>query len=391
MRIGIVCPYAWDVPGGVQVHVRDLAAALVRQGHEVSVLAPVDEDDAVLPDYVVDGGRPVAVPYNGSVARLNFGVKATNRVRHWIREGDFDVVHVHEPVAPGLSVLACWVAQGPIVATWHSSQRRSRVLTAGYYLAQTAMEKVTARIAVSEDARRTLVSHLGGDAVLIPNGVTCADYREAEPLPGWPGRGGALMFLGRLDESRKGFPVLLAALPLIARDHPDVRLLVVGPGDRDDVVADLDPDTAGRIEFLGRVSDADKVRAYHSADLYVAPNTGGESFGIVLLEAMASGTPVLASDLDAFRRVLDDGRAGVTFTNEDPSDLARQASALLADHERRSRLAGLGRRRAEDYDWDRVVREVLAVYESVTVSGDRVRVDLRGQIVGRLGTRGSRT
>ncbi|MEZ5116941.1 MAG: glycosyltransferase family 4 protein [Candidatus Nanopelagicales bacterium] len=388
MRVGLVCPYAWDVPGGVQAHVKDLAEALIRLGHDVSVLAPV-EGEGEVPDYVVDGGRPVAVPYNGSVARLNFGLKPTRRVRRWIRTGDFDVVHVHEPVSPSLSVLACWAAEGPLVATWHSSMGRSRVLTAGYYLAQTAMEKIRARIAVSEYARRTLVDHLGGDAVLIPNGVDCASFERAEPLPGWPGDGPALMFLGRLDEPRKGLDVLLGALPAMSEALPGLRLLVVGPGDQEDAVKGLPDRLRDRVVFLGRVSDEDKARAFHSVDLYVAPNTGGESFGIVLLESMAAGTPVLASDLDAFRRVLEDGRSGVVFRNGDSADLAAKAVALLHDADERGRLVEAGRARAWQFDWSRVALEVLAVYESVTVTGEKVREDLRGQLVGRLSGRGN--
>ena len=175
LRVGLVCPYSWDVPGGVRSHVADLAVTLRGRGHSVNVLAPVEEE-SVLPDWVTDGGRPVAVPYNGAVARLSFGVKATRRVRSWIREGDFDIVHIHEPLAPSLSVLTCWSARGPLVATWHSSHDRSRVLSAGYYVAQTAMEKLRGSIAVSEEARRTLIGHVGGDAVLIPNGVRVKDF-----------------------------------------------------------------------------------------------------------------------------------------------------------------------------------------------------------------------
>ena len=387
MRVGLVCPYAWDVPGGVMAHVRDLAETLIELGHEVSVLAPTEEDDAELPDYVVDGGRAVAVPYNGSVARLSFGVKATNNVRRWVRGGEFDVLHIHEPLAPSLSVLACWVARGPIVATWHSSYPRSRVLIAGYYLAQTAMEKVTARIAVSEDARRTLVDHLGGDAVLIPNGVFVRRFADATPLAEWPRDGRTLMFLGRIDESRKGLPVLMSALPLILEQVPDVRLLIAGPGDIDDATRELPPEVREQVTFLGMVSDAQKVQALHSADVYVAPNTGGESFGIVLLEAMASRTAVLASDLPAFERVLDSGRAGVLFRTEDAQDLADRAVTLLTDPDYRARIAAAGRGRADVYDWDRVARQVLAVYESVTITGEKVQADLRGQVVGRLATR----
>ncbi|MDP4013159.1 MAG: glycosyltransferase family 4 protein [Candidatus Nanopelagicales bacterium] len=386
LRVGIVSPYAWDVPGGVQFHIRDLTQALERLGHHVSVLAPADEDDG-LPDYVTSTGRPMAVHYNGSVARVNLGVRSTRRVRQWVRDGEFHVMHVHEPMCPGISNIAIWAAQGPIVATWHSSMERSRALSASFYLAQTIMEKVRGRIAVSELARRTLVDHLGGDAVLIPNGVDCGAFEDAEPFEGWPGPGRALLFLGRLDEPRKGLSILLKALPAIAERFPDIRLLLAGPGDESDIVRHLPEDVRRRLTFLGLVSESDKVRAMHSVDAYVAPNTGGESFGIVLLEAMASGTPVVASDLEAFRRVLDEGRDGVQFANGDSADLARAAVGLLGDDARRAELEVAGRARAKLYDWERVSREIVDVYRSVRVPGEHVSEDLRGQFVGRFAHR----
>jgi phosphatidylinositol alpha-mannosyltransferase len=253
-----------------------------------------------------------------------------------------------------------------------------------YSLVQTALEKVSARIAVSEAARQTLVEHMGGDAVLIPNGVDCSLFGDAEPLPGWPGTGGSLFFIGRIDEPRKGLQVLLEALPAIAERHPGVRLLVAGPGDVEEFRENLAPDVAARVEFLGLVSEQDKARAFVSADIYVAPNTGGESFGIVLLEAMASGTPVLASDLEAFRKVTADGRAGASFVNEDPADLARAAIALLDDADERARLVTEGLLRAKEFDWETVAARVVEVYEAVTVTSEKVTEDFRGQLIGRL-------
>lgn len=187
MRIGIVCPYSWDVPGGVQFHIRDLADHLIRRGHQVSVLAPAD-DETPLPPYVVSAGRAVPVPYNGSVARLNFGFLSAARVRRWLHDGGFDVIHIHEPTSPSLGLLACWAAQGPIVATFHTSNPRSRAMIAAYPILQPALEKISARIAVSEYARRTLVEHLGGDAVVIPNGVDVDFFADAEPKEEWRGR-----------------------------------------------------------------------------------------------------------------------------------------------------------------------------------------------------------
>lgn len=385
MKIGLVCPYAWDVPGGVQAHVHDLAMTLISRGHDISVLAPVDNEDTIVEDFVVDAGRPIALPYNGSVAKLNIGPKATARVRRWIREGDFDVLHVHEPISPSVGLLACWAAQGPIVATWHSSVDRSRLLAASRYIAHTAMEKVTARIAVSEYARRTLVDHLGGDAVLIPNGVCVADFADEQRLPGF-GERPTIAFLGRMDETRKGLSVLLDAFALIVEAFPDAELLIAGPGDIEQVEADLDDKIRSNVTLLGKVSQSDKVALLHTADIYVAPNIGGESFGIILLEAMASSTPVVASDLDAFARVLDDGRCGRLFATGDPQALAQAVVDVLSQPELAAHLAQAGYQRSLVYDWESVADDIESVYESVTVNGEKVREDLRGQIVGRFAT-----
>lgn len=387
MRVGLVCPYSWDVPGGVKEHVRDLAEELLRLGHEVSVLAPGDPDAEVEP-YVVLSGRAVPVPFNGSVARLSFGPVSASRTRRWIREGGFDLLHVHEPVSPSVSMLAVWAASGPVVGTFHSSYlSRSRVYGASYGILQPTLERITARIAVSEAARNTVVQHVGGDAVLIPNGVALRRYAKADPMPGWPGHGGTLGFLGRIDEPRKGLPVLLEALRAVVAEHPGVRLLVAGPGDVDEVRDSIDPDLRDRVELLGLVSDEDKAAMLHSVDLYVAPNTGGESFGIILLEAMAAGAPVLASDLDAFRSVLDDGRAGRLFPVGDAGALAAAANGLLRDRAERTALAEAGTAVARRYDWQTVAQQVLAVYETVILPGIQVGVDPRAQAFGLFSTR----
>jgi phosphatidylinositol alpha-mannosyltransferase len=386
VKVGLVCPYSWDVPGGVRSHVADLAVALSDHGHDVSVLAPVD-DPADLPSWVADGGRPIAVRYNGSVARLSFGVKATRRVRAWIRDGDFDVLHVHEPVAPSLSILALWVARGPIVATWHSSHDRSRIMSAGYYVGQTAMEKVRGRIAVSEDARRTLVTHMGGDAVLIPNGVRVSAFASRERLPGVDPDRPAILFLGRMDEPRKGLEVLVEALPAVLAEVPDLQVLIAGPGDIDEQRELLPPEVLEHVTFLGRISDEDKARALRSVDVYVAPHTGGESFGIVLVEAMAAQAAVVASDLPAFRRVLEDGTSGRLFANQDAAGLSAALIELLADPALRARYTAAADIRVREFDWDRVVDDVIAVYDSVHMPGEKVTEDLRGQLVGRLAGR----
>ncbi len=365
MRIGLACPYSWDVPGGVQVHVHDLAETLLRQGHDVSVITPVDDED-LLPPYAVSAGKAMSVPYNGSVTRILFGPLSASRVRRWVREGSFDVVHAHEPTAPSVSLLACLAASGPLVATYHTSNPRSRILTMLQGPLQLALEKVWANIAVSEAARRTVVEHLGVDAVLIPNGVDVAAFAAASPLPELASSRPTIVFVGRIDEPRKGLAVLLEALPMIATAVPDVRLLVAGPGDVSEVEAELDPAIRDRVHMLGLVSDADKPRVFRSADVYVAPNTGQESFGIVLLEAMAAGTPVVASDIDAFRRVLDDGRAGRLFANENPASLAEVMIEVLTSPDIRRDLAEAGSKVVQQYDWSSVAVEIVQVYETVT-------------------------
>ena len=375
MRIGIACPYSWDVPGGVQQHIRDLAEALIGLGHDVSVIAPAD-DDRPLPDYVVPAGKAMPVPYNGSVARLAFGPLSVSRVRRWVRDGSFDVLHVHEPAVPSLSLLACWVASGPIVATVHTAMPRSRVLLAAQPVLRSALEKIDGRIAVSEAARTTLVEHLGGDAVLIPNGVATKRYRYAEPLDGWPGEGGAIGFLGRMDEPRKGLSVLLRAFDLLAAQRPNLRLLFAGPGDADEQKGKLPAALRDRAVFLGEVTETEKVRVLHSVDVFCSPNTGGESFGIVTAEAMAAGTPIVASNIEAFRQVLRDGRAGELFAVGDPADLARVAARLLDDPARRAELSVAALAAVADYDWAVVAREVVSVYETVVLGRATVAVAL---------------
>ncbi len=369
MRIGLVSPYSFDVPGGVQFHIRDLAEYLLRAGHHVSVLAPADEGTE-LPDHVVPAGRAVPIRYNGSTARLLFGPVAAAKVSRWLEEGDFDVLHIHEPLAPSVSLLALWASSAPVVATFHTANVRSRALQATYPLLRPSLEKIHGRIAVSEEARRTVTTHIGGDAVIIPNGVDTAAFARAERVERWSGGPGrpTLAFLGRIDEPRKGLPVLAEAMTRILDEVPGARLLVIGPGAVDSARARLPERVAAATEFLGALSDADKASALASVDLYLAPHTGGESFGIVLVEAMAAGAPVLASDLAAFQRVLDGGRsgmAGALFANERPDDLAARTIELLHDPARRRALVELGRDRAAVFDWRVVAREILAVYETV--------------------------
>jgi phosphatidyl-myo-inositol alpha-mannosyltransferase len=366
LRIGLVCPYSFDVPGGVQYHVRDLAARLLAEGHQVSVLAPADGETRV-PAFVEASGRAVPVPYNGSVARLAFGPLSAARVRRWLADHELDLLHLHEPLAPSLSLLALWSAEAvPIVATVHTATARSRAMQVVQPVLRPSLEKISAWVAVSEEARSTLVEHLGRDAVVIPNGVDVDLFARAQPWAQWRGTAQAptVAFVGRIDEPRKGLGVLAAAAPAILARRPGTRFLVLGPGDAADVLAGLGPE-AGAVRLLGALGDPEKAALLRSADVFVAPHTGGESFGIVLVEAMSAGVPVVAADLPAFRRVLDDGRLGRLFPVGDSAGLARAVLAVVDDAGAARRMAQQASAAVWRYDWSRVTGEITAVYETV--------------------------
>lgn len=372
MRIGMVCPYSFDVHGGVQAHVLQLAEVFRAGGHEVSVLAP-SSPHVDLPDYVVSGGKAIPIPYNGSVARLRFGPATHRKVKRWLQQGDFDVLHLHEPNAPSVSMLALMIAEGPIVATFHTSTTKSLTLSVFQGMLRPLNEKIVGRIAVSDLARRWQMEALGSDAVEIPNGVNVSEFAEAPRLDGYPLAGRSVLFLGRFDEPRKGMSVLLGALPRLVEQFPDVEVLIVGRGDEEDLAQQAGPH-ATNLRFLGAVDDATKASALRSADLYCAPNTGGESFGIVLVEAMAAGTAVVASDLDAFSRVLDQGAAGRLVPVDDPDALADSLIELLRDDDARQHYVRMAASAVRRYDWSVVAGEIMRVYETVSGSGAKVTV-----------------
>lgn len=355
MRIGLVCPYSFDEPGGVQAHILDLAGVLRARGHHVGVLGPASKN-AELPEWVTRGGWALPVRYNGSVARLSVGPLVRRRARRFIGEGDFDVLHIHEPNAPSYSLAALMVARGPIVATYHASASSSLALRAALPTLRIGLEKIRGGIAVSEMARRWQVEQVGTDPVLIPNGVDTKRFARARG-PRNRSEEVEVVFLGRLDEPRKGLDVFLAALGQLGRR---VRVTVIGGGSARSVPG---------VEFVGRVDDEEKARILGRADIYVAPNTGGESFGIVLVEAMAAGCAVVASDLEAFAAVCDTESAqpaGVLFPVGDPAALAGKLRLLIDDPTRRNRLIDAGIARAALYDWESVATRILAVYETVS-------------------------
>jgi phosphatidylinositol alpha-mannosyltransferase len=371
IRIGMVCPYGWDTPGGVQTHIRDLTQHLIDEGHYVSVLAPISDDSISHEDYVVNAGKPISIPVNGSVARVIFGPIASSRAKQWIASGDFDLLHLHEPAIPSLSLLACSAAEGPLVGTFHVSTPKKKAIYAIGPILEPIVEKLTARIAVSELARSTLKDHFETDAVVIPNGIDGQKFSNAKVLEEFSGDY-TVGFIGRFEEPRKGLQVLIDSLPIVARFIPNVKYLIAGPGESKDFLKEIDPQLRNRVKFLGRLTDEDKASFLKSIKIYVAPNTGGESFGIILTEALSAGTAVVASDIPAFEAVLENGEAGALFINEDSEDLAKTLVSMLKDDQKRNRLASNGKLSAQKYDWQVVAEQIESVYEMAVAGGQRV-------------------
>jgi phosphatidylinositol alpha-mannosyltransferase len=374
MRIALVSPYSWTFPGGVTRHIDALAREFLAEGHHVKVFSPVDPDDrltrvlhrqppesAALPDYVVPLGRTFSLPMNGAKSRLAYNGDSVIRLRRELRTGDFDVIHVHEPIAPVVGWDACTFDAGtPVVGTFHAYAASWLPNTIARAIgARRVLNRLTARIAVSEAARWTGERYFGGTYDVIPNGVhtspaACTPKPAADSL--------RVVFVGR-EEERKGLPVLLSAFAGL-RQHIPVQLQIIG-ADADGVeplLAQVEGGMDG-IQVLGRVDDAELWRQLHDADVLCAPSLGGESFGMVLTEAFAAGTPVIASDIAGYRQVVTHGRDGLLTTPGDPLELAEVLRSVWLDPVRRAQMSLAARQRAEDFAWPQVARRVASVYE----------------------------
>lgn len=383
LKIGIVCPYGWDTPGGVQIHIKELAEWLIRNGNEVSVIAPVTDDQAIKEDFVISAGRPVPIPFNGSVARVLFGPLASSRVKQWIENGNFDLMHIHEPAIPSIGLLAGWAGEGAIVATFHASTSRLRAFNAVATALDPLIERISGKIAVSEIARQTLKERFNTEAVVIPNGIHINKFEITPARPEWKGPFN-IGFLGRFNESRKGLDLLVSSLPNVISKYPQTKLLIAGPGDQDVALKKIPESLHRYIEFLGPLSEEDKVAFFKSLAIYIAPNTGGESFGIILGEAMASRTPIIASDLPAFKALLENGKYGELFRSEDEKSLSSSIVDLLSNSEKRALMARAGFEKAKELDWERVASAIFGVYELALSGGKGVQLTSEKRIWNRF-------
>jgi phosphatidyl-myo-inositol alpha-mannosyltransferase len=365
MNICLVSPYDFSHPGGVSEHVRHLAGELRARGHRVFVMAPSTEldDDHGIADYIRIG-RSVPVPGNGSVARIALSFHLARRVRGILDEHAFDVVHYHEPLSPALPITTLRFHRGANVGTFHAFAKRNL----GYYYARPFLKRYFKRlhscIAVSAPARDFVSRYFPADYHIVPNGIDTSFFSpDHEPIPelrtpGWH----TLLFVGRLEQ-RKGLPTLLEAYAELRRRRPNVRLVVVGDGPgRWGYEKFVESEAIPDVLFMGHVSAEMLPRCYASADVFCAPAVGRESFGIVLLEAMASGVPVLASAIQGFSQVVTHEETGMLVSTGDANAWTHALERILADAQQRRRLAQAGLRHSLRYDWSRIVDVVLDVY-----------------------------
>ncbi|MGH2661657.1 MAG: glycosyltransferase family 4 protein [Actinomycetota bacterium] len=362
MRIALACPYAWDAPGGVQVHVRQLALRLRDRGHRVLVLAPSGTRPA--DGFVRVVGRPIRIPYNQSVAPIAPSPAVAARVRRALDEFHPDVVHTHEPLVPGVGMFAARADRAPVVATFHAFAAGARLFDLAAPLLRPVWRRLAARIAVSEAAASFVSRRFSEDGVrVIPNGADVELFAEATPavLP----EGRRILFVNRLDP-RKGFPVMVEAFRRLAAERPDVLLVVAGEGRDRVALHGLPIEARARVIMLGTVPH-DDLPPYHAAcEVFCAPSTGRESFGLVLVEAMAAGLPVVASDIPGYREVVRDGEDGILIPPRDPEALAQAVALLLDDEGARDLYARTGRDRARRFSWDTVAGEIEEVYAEVS-------------------------
>ena len=376
MRIGLVSPYAWTVPGGVNNHVMSLVRYLERAGNDVYVVAPAGDlkrSQTAIPTNFISAGRAFPVPANGSVAYVNGSLFMLGKMSRILDPLKLDVVHVHEPTLPAVGAAATMMAKAPVVGTFHAAGAASAFYERWRPLAERIMASIALNIVVSETARQTVIPHFPGEYRVIPNGIEIERYLAAR---GGRKIAGRILFIGR-PEPRKGLPALLEAFQALRERAPEASLVLAGATPEEvQALASRGRGVPARslvgVTALGRVPHDVKIREMSAAEVMCAPSNGGESFGIVLVEAMAAGLPVVASDIPGYRAVLAEGTAGVLVPPDDPAALESALFSVLRNPELRQDLSVSGLARAERYSWDRLIDQVMEVYQDAMVLGPRV-------------------
>ncbi|MCK4915814.1 MAG: glycosyltransferase family 4 protein [Candidatus Eisenbacteria sp.] len=364
MKIGIVTTTYHPYPGGVPEHVYHICVELGRLGHDVRVVTThFGSGRAPNEEQVIRIGRSVPVPANGSICPVAVDVRMRGKVRRMLLAERFDVLHLHEPLMPALCLAVLAEAEVPVVGTFHANNEGALGYRLFGALLDKYFDKLDARVAVSAAAARTVSRHFGGEYTIIPNGVDIE--RFSTTAPAHDEGTFTILFVGRL-EPRKGAKFLLRAMPRILREVPRARLVVVGSGPMSGYYRSHLPDgLEDRVVFAGRVSGDALTRYYAEADVFCSPAMGGESFGIVLIEAMAAGAAVVASDIAGYRDVVKDGATGLLVSRGDPDSIAAAIVRLARDGELRRRLVESAGTEVRQYSWDRVTARILDIYESV--------------------------
>jgi len=370
LKIGIVTTTYHPYPGGVPEHVYHTCVELGRLGHDVRVLTThFGSGRAPNEEQVIRIGRSVPIPANGSICPVAVDVRMRGKVRRVLLAERFDVLHLHEPLMPALCLAVLAEAEVPVVGTFHANNEGALGYRLFRPLLGSYLDKLDARIAVSAAAVRTVSRHFGGEYTIIPNGVDIERFSTTAPAPPRGDGTFTILFVGRL-EPRKGAKFLLRAMPRILREVPRARLVVVGSGPMSGYYRSHLPDGMGdRVVFAGRVSGEALTRYYAEADVFCSPAVGGESFGIVLIEAMAAGAAVVASDIAGYRDVVKDGATGLLVRRGDPDSIAAAIVRLARDGELRRRLVESAGTEVRQYSWDRVTARILDIYESVVDGG----------------------
>jgi phosphatidylinositol alpha-mannosyltransferase len=362
MKVGLVSPYVYPLPGGVTEHVRHLYENLRKRGHDVRIITSSHGLQRSSQGDVIRIGKGFSMPANGSVGTITLSPRFLSQVHEVLEDERFDILHFHEPFVPFLSPIVLRLSTSVNVATFHAYGGFSPAYEFGSRVLGGYAERLHGRIAVSAAARHFIDRYFPGDYKVIPNGVDVDRFRRAVPIARWQDGTSNILFVGR-HEPRKGLLELLKAFRILRSTGCECRLLVVGSGpqEREARRYVLTRRLRG-VEFLGRVSDDEKAQLYKTADVYVSPATGRESFGIVLLEAMAAGTAIVCSDIHGYKGVVRRGREGLLVPPRKPKALAAAIGTLLADPELRARMSAEGEIRAAEFSWERVTAKVDDYY-----------------------------